>query len=165
MIIEGRLKDLYEAPVTSGSFIRVCLVIETPMTLYYKPKDVYYKKDNALMMFEYLTPNYLKKGQEVNEDDFYIRLIELKIESEKHDNFIVEVDYDISCKAKKDESGYWQNLKINNVRGKPAPIDNLDDSQNHVDEPDGFPSQDGGGDLPFVWFIPFLLTAGLNFLI
>ena len=147
MTIEGKLHKLYsEEFVSKGNtpFIKVILIIEKELEYYSRKNDNYYEK-NGLIMFEYLCTNYVKKDAELPPDDFYLHLLEFKQEADRHENFIVEVDYTIDCREYNDK--YFQSLKINKVKGRPAEIDPPVKDEYFVDEQEGFNKP--GDDLPF----------------
>jgi hypothetical protein len=154
MKIRGKIIDLYEREFTwdNTPFITVTLVINAIMdVMSHKKGEVFSLTLPA--SFEYVTTNYIKKGQDMNMDSFYIELKELYADSSKFDNFEVEVDYYINSKPAKnpEEKRYFTNLKINGVK-KIGGYDNdftPDYVEQNTKDMGEFPKQDESSDLPF----------------
>ena len=137
MTTEGRLIELFSTEFVSKNntpFVKVTLVIERPMEYYVRKSDLWLTKKDGKMMFEYLVTDYRKQGQEENLDDFYLYLLDLKKEADKHDIFLVEIDYTINCR----EVGgkYFQSFRMEKVRGRSGTIDRPVGDNDYVDEPD-----------------------------
>jgi hypothetical protein len=133
MRIEGKLHDIIEDRFTSKSnvpYLKVIVVIETPLTYWNKEGSMEYEKKDGLMSFEYLKTDYRPGDQDYVDDEFYHYLRDFHDEAKKHESFVVTVHYNISYSDKT----YRQNIKLVGIKGRPGEIDRPVSDTDYVDE-------------------------------